>query len=107
MVGILRVAKAGWLSKYASQNIFQGEFLPFIAIYLNAVYRYLCWVNQANIQRRVCLRRWKHSCYEERKKKLESRGSVCGGSVSCRIIDLLATRLTGHLFQFYSGWYNG
>jgi hypothetical protein len=66
MVGILRVGKAGWFS--GVNNIDVGQYLPFIAFYLTAVYRYLCWVIQKNIQRRVCLRRRKHSYYTKHKR---------------------------------------
>jgi hypothetical protein len=67
MVGILRVAMAGWLSGVNNLDVVQ--YLPFIAFYLTAVYRYVCWVNQADIQRRVCLRRWKHSYYTKNRRK--------------------------------------
>jgi hypothetical protein len=93
MVGILR-AKAGWLSGVNNLNVVQ--FLPFIDFYLNTVYRYICWVNRANIQRRVCLRRRKHCYYMKNKRKNWEVSAVRLCELAIR--DLLTTALQGISF---------
>jgi hypothetical protein len=67
MVSILRVAKADWFS--GVNNLKVVQYLSFIAFYLTAVYRYICWVIEPDIRRRVCLRRRKHSYYTKHRRR--------------------------------------
>lgn len=107
MVGIVRIAKAGWLSGVNNPNVVL--FPLSIAFYLNSVYRCIFWVKRVYTQRHVCLRRRKHVCYTKNKRKYWK--IVIRYAMACQLgvtycSPLVLQKIT-FPFQDLTQWYNG
>lgn len=109
MVSILRVAKADWFS--GVNNLKVVQYLSFIAFYLTAVYRYICWVIEPDIRRRVCLRRRKHSYYTKHRRRnckaVDRYGMALWLSVlqTCSLLVFLQD--ISFAFEDLRKWFNG
>jgi hypothetical protein len=89
MMGILRVAKAGWLS--GVNNLKVNQWLTFITYQLNAVCRYILWVNRPDIPRLAFTEAETRRLCEEQEKVLIRNGLVCVSSDIHRFVDPLIT----------------
>src|SRR5262245_3080387 len=105
MVGILRVAKAGWLSGLNNLDVVQ--FLHFIAFDLNTVSRYIIRVNQATIQRHVCLRRQKYMRYMKGKRNCWQKRDRYAMATVVETCSLLSLQAFSFTLEDLRKWYNG